>query len=331
MRLHTAASALALSATLLVAEGALGCADMPSRWLHWSYPDATTEVVPPDAVFRAFAYPQRLVRFELDGVSLPSTAEKQRNTAPTPAEDLNRYDNGVPFEERYEDPFGTSEFVPPEPLALGQHEVVIRVSDLRESLPPDMQETYRFHFRVEALAEATAEPSIAHVTSYSWKDDSNGAPVGFFPPECPGIIDIAHVYCDDTDYGRSSTFVELQPGAPDGALGYFVGNALVPLGCSTLYRRTGDGSAASRTNRMHDGGPIQVEAILPSGLGAPRSFEGEIAVVSGMGEPRVYAEPAPWGCSMTSTRNDRLAAWAGPILLALIALTQQRRRGRGRQ
>ncbi|MET0410270.1 MAG: hypothetical protein ABW217_03190 [Polyangiaceae bacterium] len=331
---------VALAATSFVAGDAhaLNCGPPPSQLL-WSYPDAATEVVPTDAVFRAFGaagYSTRLV-FELDGREVPSSASELDV-------DLSSFDEAMldnpgflDVLRRVDYPRESAEFVPPEPLAPGEHEIVIRVLGYLESGSFEPMETHRFTVRAEEQTPPTSDVAISAVTLYTWNDRWGQPRDGEYPP--PDALDGA---CEmpsafSCDYGlgywgppgpdliasgpatrvempRDKAFgTRIDVAATGPALGYLIGSEFVPAGCSAVLG--GDTGVALDGDSPPSTVAYYAQAVLPTGLGEAHGFTGEVPIIEGVGTPPVYdfQDNSGW-CSLAAVgaheNGSELAALA---------------------
>jgi hypothetical protein len=334
--------AFGLGAALLSASNAkaLDCNPPPS-YLLWSYPSSTTEVVPTDAVFRAFGYAGQIVVLELDGREVPSSAANLevdlnglyllygQETIEDPRE--------IEFQRRYQYPLESSEFVPPEPLSPGEHEVVIRVDYY--GLEPGSYETienHRFTVRAEEQPRPASDLAISAVTTYTWNDQWGPPKVGEFPPPealdgvCPIIAKVNEAYCDYGWWGPArldliesgpATRVEPPRGmqfearvdiaASGPALGYLIGYEFVPEGCSAFLG--GDTVVAWDQNQTPTAVSFYAQPVLATGLGAPHAFTGEVPIVESTGTRPNFQDTPSW-CSLAAigarTNGSDLAALA---------------------
>jgi hypothetical protein len=301
---------VSLGATLISAATAHAGTCTPHSDLLWSYPNATTEVVPTDAVFRAFGYPggplastTRPIVLELDGREVPSSA------AELEVDVSSQYtDDNIEFLRRYQHPLESSEFVPPEPLSPGEHEVVFRV--LGYVFESDSYETvasYRFTVRAEEQTRPTSDVTISAVTAYIKRflhDD--GIPQSYYPPPeaLEGVCErTAKVDADDcSGFGGywtglprldlidsgAATRVEIPLGTPfearvdlatsGPALGYLIDSQFVLEGCSAAM----DGGTGVRWDEQRSGPAavsFYVQAVLPTGLGPPHGFTGDVPII----------------------------------------------------
>jgi hypothetical protein len=327
----------------------------PARYVGWTYPNASTTVVPTNAVFWGIGYSNRLITLEIDGVEVPSLGEARGLSL---IDDTYFSDDArVPrFQRRYDFPLETSQFVPPEPLAPGEHEIAIRALDY--GLEPDTyleSEIYRFSVRAEELPPVDTDVEITSVTGYAWDYQyGSPAPDTFPPPEATdgvcGSERMVHsgAYCDygapgppraDLLANVPATRITIEPGvsltgriditAGGSVLGYLLDYLFVPADCSAFF-------ASATPVAPDDAGELTarsfyVEPVLPTGLGAAHGFTGDIEIVEGIGTPPVHDfQGKPGWCSISSVgarRND-----AGITELALFvgsaALLRRSRRTR---
>jgi hypothetical protein len=212
-----------LGATLMNAGTARAWQSSPHAALLWSYPDGYTREVPGNAVFRAFGYRGPSARIdspivmELDGREVPSSAANLELEGSWP-------DDEIEFQRRYQYPIESSEFVPPEPLAPGKHEVVFKVLGW-DYASGSFTTVARYQFTV--YAENPPNPlsgnvAITAITAYT--ESAGPGPSGPVPP---------HEALD----GVCETTARLQHG--DGNGGYQAGPPrldLIDSGPATRWR-----------------------------------------------------------------------------------------------
>lgn len=347
---------VALGATLLTAgeAHALTCGPPPSQLL-WSYPSATTEVVPTNAVFRAFGaagYSTRIV-FELDGRELPSAAaELEVDSSYDEATRANPAFLDVA--RRWEYPRESAEFVPPEPLTPGEHEVVIRVLGYLESGDFELMEAHRFTVRAEEQPGSTSDVAISAVTLYSWNDRWGQPRAGEYPPpevsdgaceipssvvSCayglgswgpPGPDVLASGPATRVELPRHEGFgtrIDLAASGP--ALGYLIGSEFVPADCSAVLG--GSTGVALDQDSPPSAVSFYARAVLPTGLGEPHGFTGDVSIVENSGtapEAIPYPESHSGLCSAHAagarTSGSDLASLA--LFIASTALLRRSRR-----
>jgi hypothetical protein len=267
-------------------------------------------VVPTDAVFRAFGYPggpiastTTPIGLELDGREVPSSAAELEVDVSSQYSDVN-----IEFLRRYQHPLESSEFVPPEPLSPGEHEVVFRV--LGYNVESDSYETmasYRFTVRAEEQPRPTSAVAISAVTAYIRQlANDDGIPQSYYPPPealegvCGSTAQVNAYDCsgfgvgywsgpprlDLLDSGPATRVeiprtpfearVDLATSGP--ALGYLIDSQFVLEGCSAVM----DGGTLLRLDDQQ-GGPsavsFYVQAVLPTGLGPPHGFTGDVPII----------------------------------------------------
>lgn len=289
---------------LLVACGALGWA--PSAHadcyapplLLWTYPDEATGVVPTSSHLWVLGT-SRLsyaLTVTLDG-------ERIQRVNATGSEPLVR-----------------AEYAPNEPLAPGEHELVI---ELRTSSDAEPLETRRISFVAEGSSVQEARAEVSSVTRYEWigTDSRLRAPEPF-PPEaaydgdCTERVVDTSEGCNDTYWsGSVGTRVELTSNGE--SIANLVGDLLVPGDCRVFFPW---GPAANAED-------YPLTQVMPEGVLSPRSFEGEVEVIEG-GSPVEYQQPPGW-CSLARVRSTSLSTTALLGVLGLGAVVVSRRRTRG--
>jgi hypothetical protein len=222
----SAAAALVLSPTPAMANCAF------EYRVSFSYPNAETREVPLNAVF--WAVPDDgAVSFRLDGMEL---------------QQLDGSDEG-----RFQ-------FVPPQPLSPGMHD--IEISSRTFDKPPLEVETLRFRVNAVEQAPAEADASIEAVTYYPVVDvDARYPPAEANEERCAALATLVPGTCNDI-IPASVTRVELS--TQGNAIGYLLGRDILPPGCTTHFPY--EFSAGQDA-------PYSIRAILPTGLSAARVFE----------------------------------------------------------
>jgi hypothetical protein len=252
----------------------------PPLGVAWSYPNSSQLVVPVGSVIWSVSFHE--VRVELDGVEL--------------------FPVGSSLVER-------AQYVPPTPLAAGEHELRWTFSEGINQLGQSSQ-TLRFRASPSAALPGTATPVadafIEAVTEYPIL----GGPDGLRspPPEEYDRCLIAPIglssACDDSGGGGYLSRLELVgEGQP---LAYLTNNSLVDARCQVSWQSSAD--------------EYWVAAVLPTGLGPVNTYSEpvETRTVSLYQKERGCALPAGG-----SGRGQSLAA----ALLALLACGAAARRG----
>jgi hypothetical protein len=208
----------------------------PDVTVRWSYPDESTQSVPPNAVFWAVAHAGS-VSVQVDGVPLAS--------------------RGVGNVERHQ-------FVSAAPLAEGQHElliqvvreIVLAVGDVREE-----RDERRVPFRVAAQAAPAEAVGIDSVTVYPISVVSTAE----YDAECSELATPLEWSCDDL---LSPYVTRVGYSVEGGAVAHLVqGDTLLPAGCTSFWTR-GDPNSAPATFRT--------AALLPTGLTVETEFAGPV-------------------------------------------------------
>jgi hypothetical protein len=238
---RTILAAVLASATVSLLPAVAGADCALSTNIVFSYPSAETTEVPLDAVF--WAVPQDGfgdVIFRLDGVEL---------------QPVERSDEG-----RFQ-------FAPSEPLSPGVHDVEILP---REAFPEGFVEAQTLRLRVEAVEQAAveAEATIEAVTHFPLpRSDGNV----IYPDQDSigeGCAPLASLHgCQDI---IPETLVRMDFSASGNALGYLLEGAILPPSCRAYF---------PYEYAIGDAAPYQIKTILPTGLSAPRVFQGESQVV----------------------------------------------------
>jgi hypothetical protein len=307
-----------LGATLMNAGTARAWQSSPHAALLWSYPDGYTREVPGNAVFRAFGYRGPSARIdspivmELDGREVPSSAANLELEGSWP-------DDEIEFQRRYQYPIESSEFVPPEPLAPGKHEVVFKVLGW-DYASGGFTTVARYQFTV--YAENPPNPlsgnvAITAITAYT--ESAGPGPSGPVPPHealddvCETTARLQHgdgnggyqagpPRLDLIDSGPA-TRVEVPPRsafaarvdiAADGfVLGYFIDSQFVPAHCTAVI----DEGIGLEWYENSGGQPSAVsfyaQAVLPTGLGEPHGFTGEVPIIASEFARPVIPDPDP--------------------------------------
>ena len=222
----TAAAALALSPTAAKANCAF------EYRVSFSYPNEATREVPLNAVF--WAVPDDgAVSFRLDGV------------------ELQPLDGGDE---------GKFQFVPPQPLSPGMHDIEISTRTFDNQTLED--QTLRF--RVNAVEQATveADATIESVSYYPVVDaDVRYPPLEPNEERCAALATLIPGLCNDI-IPASLTRIEFSThGNP---IGYLLGSDILPPACTTYFPY--EFLPGQRA-------PYSIRAILPTGLSAARVFE----------------------------------------------------------
>jgi hypothetical protein len=278
-----AAAALALSPTPALANCAF------EYRVSFSYPNEETRDVPLDAVF--WAVPDDgAVSFRLDGVEL---------------QHLDGSDEGK------------FQFVPPQPLSPGMHDVQISTST---TLDGQTLEVETLQFRVNAIEQAPveADATIEAVTYYPVRDgDTRYPPPGATEERCSALATVIPGSCNDI-IPASLTRIEFS--TQGNAIGYLLGRDILPPGCGSYFPY--EFSAGQDA-------PYSIRAILPTGLSAARVFEVDGGVVGSVApagfeeqasseqpaRPPVRAAPAADSCAMHLPANGA----STPSLLWFVA------------
>lgn len=327
--------------------------------LIWSYPDATTGVVPTDAVFRGFVQINSgvygsLLEVEVDGRKVPSSATGLEVDVPP-----EYPDDSIEFRRLARYPIESSEFVPPEPLSPGEHEVVFRVLG-HDYTSGGLEEraSHRFTVRAEEQPQAASNVEISAVTGYTWNYASG--PAQDYPPAeaLDGVCettarlyqyDCGNYYNEwsgpprlDLIDGSPATHVEIPPGTPfearvdiaasGPALGYLIGSQFVLAGCSAVMH--GGTSLVWDEPRVPPSAvAFYAQAVLPTGLGEPNGFTGEVPIVegsrtrpSGSDYPQSHSGLCSVHTAGARTSGSDLAALA--LFVASTALLRRSRRAR---
>lgn len=259
---------------------------------YWYYPNLTTEVVPTDAVFRAFGEKDVLFTFELDGRDIPSSAAELEVDASSAGLDIELL-------RRDQYPIESSEFVPPTPLSPGEHEVVFRQLryDFSANLYRDTGISDTFIVRAEEQPRATSEVAISSVTGYI--GHSSLVPPEAFDGVCEGIIVNRAPDCGasgpwsdsprpDLIESGPATRVAIPPGedfiarvdiaASGPALGILIGSQIVPADCSAVFD-FGVPSLPVEAGGTPPAVSFYARAVLPTGLGPLHNFTGDVPIV----------------------------------------------------
>lgn len=300
---HTfAALGVAGAACAWATSASAGCA-APEPRLMWSYPDASTEIVPTDARFFALVAPQWEgdLSLELDGQPLARV----------------RPDSDVPLER--------AQFAPPSELAGGEHELTVTIrapqaaSGAEASSEPLDQ--HRFAFSVARQAPRTPSARIADITRY----DARYTPGPQLPelvpdvedPHCGGRLLDTSLVCNDGGPSGFWTRVELEPLRDDGVLGYLVNGMLVPPDCRVFF------PYAARAN----GGSFEVAAVVPTGVLPATPFEDEVVLVTDPAR-HARADNASGGCAVYDGAGSSMHGVLRALTFvgAMLALGWRRRR-----
>jgi MYXO-CTERM domain-containing protein len=296
--LATAVGLVSATLPLLPSVARADCA--LSTDLAFSYPSAETAEVPLDAVFWAVTQDGLGdASVRLDGVEL---------------QPLEGYG-------------GRFQFAPSEPLSPGPHDIEISTFD---TLLGRAVEGKTLRLRVEAVEQAPvdAEASIEAVTHYPLpRDDGN---VIYPEPSvvgegCAAVTSLLGG-CNDI---IPETLTRLDFSARGDVIGYVVEGAILPPSCRAFF---------PYEYTIGEAAPYEIRTILPTGLSAPRAFQGEAEVVptaapasaeSAPMEPRVgngVATQSPESCAMKAAGAG--ASSAGLTLLAAAGVFASRRRRR---
>jgi hypothetical protein len=294
----------------------LGCCLLVSSWagsaqaacappdplLAWSYPDATTEVVPLDAHFWALVprYLEPYLSVELDGETIARAL-----SAGTEGDDAVR----------------RAEYAPGAPLEPGEHELAVTVGENPFGAPGAV-EVHRFSFRAEALPPVTFQAELVSVTqfrapseAYEPRPGDGLLPEDFQDPGCSGrIIDTTQTCYDG---GPPSEWTRVELDASGDALAYVVANMLVPTDCRVFY-----------PFGPVRGEPYEVTPLLPTGSAPVLPFAGEVEVLGGDPAAR-GGDAASGGCSMARPEgapSSNAAACLGALSLGAVWLARRRRR-----
>jgi hypothetical protein len=284
----------ALLAPLLWSASARAACVQPDVDIAWTYPDATTEAVPPDAVFWAVAASGDIT-VEVDGVPLS--------------------------------PLGTSivervQFPPAAPLREGVHELVVRAQQeggpqAPDAGPPISSEERRFPFRVVAGEVRDGDVSISSVDVYPVV--FRGSPpqrVSPTPEEydttCSQAATALFLPCNDTGGPLHVARVAYErEGTP---IAYLVQRGwLVPPGCESFW------TAASAS-----GGPTQftVSAVLPTGVAEEHTFASPVDFPPA--DPGPFQD-SPRACSLDLERRPAPRMVSVLATLAVIGAAVRRR------
>lgn len=304
-----------LAATLFAASDAraLTCAPPPSLLL-WSYPDATIEVVPTDAVFRAYAPASfnTLLVFELDGRELPSSAAELEVDVTAYLEGSSGDPRDLDLARHFEYPRESAEFVPPEPLSPGEHQVVISIFGYVEPGSYELRETQRFTVRAEEQPRSASDVTISAVTLYgaNYQIGERTAPeafdgaceiissavacpdaFGYWGPPGPEVLENPATRVEIPRAVGFTTRIDLAANEP--ALGYVIGSQFVPASCAAIV----GGDTAVPLDENASAFAYYAQAVLPTGLGEPHGFTGEPSIVPGIVPPRPPADAYPQSTS----------------------------------
>lgn len=349
-----------LGATLMCSGPARAWQESPHSALLWSYPDGFTSDVPANAVFRAFGYlgpdarNDRPIVMELDGREVPSSAAALEIEGSWP-------DDEIEFQRRFQHPVASAEFVPPELLSPGKHEVEFKVMGWDyESGSYETVASYRFTVQADGIPPnpVNTDVAISAVTAYT--QSVGPGPSGPVPPvealdgTCQAAAVLRHrdanggylwgpPRLDLIDSGpatrvevppRSAFAARVEIAGNDHALGYFIDSQFVPAGCSAVID---DGIALD----WNEGGaqPFAVsfyaQAVLRAGLGEVHGFTGEVPMIESE-FPRPFvpypeAQSTSGGaCSVAAAgaRTNGSALATLTLFVSSVVLFQHRRRAR---
>jgi hypothetical protein len=273
------------------------CGPAPS--VLWTYPDASTSVVPETTSLWVL-----LSRFSQDDATVTLDGELIRRVHATATTPLER-----------------AEYAPNEPLAAGEHELVI------EARRPgsDERETRRIPFVVGASSMREARAEIASITRYDWPGPGG---LGYrlpepFPPEADyvgdcsdRVVDTAEGCYDIIDDRAGSLRIELDSNGE--AIANLVGDFLVPGDCRVFFPY---GYAAYDQE-------YSMTPVLPEGALSTRSFQGEVEVVEGRSTAYDYQGPAGW-CSLEvagGVRGTSSALLFAALGLGVVFVSRRRAR-----
>jgi hypothetical protein len=285
-----------LASSLLWTGSAQADCGQPDVDLTWTYPDAYTGSVPPDAVFWAVSAGGESITVEVDGVPLSAVGT-----------------DGV---ERVQ-------FVPAAPLSEGTHELVARAQQGTNLQDQDggpflaRSIERRFPFRVVAGAASDGDVSISSVEAYPLA--YRGYPPLLVSPP-PEVYDAACTQtavplggsCNDT--GGPSHVARVAYELEGDPIAYLVqGGWIVPRGCEAFW------AAASPAR---DAAQFTVSAILPTGLAEEHAFAGPVEFPPR--DPGPFQAP-PSACAIDLERGPA-ARWSSVLgTLAVIGAAARRR------
>lgn len=291
---------LSAAAALWASSAHADCGPAPA--VQWTYPDASTNVVPSTSHLWVFV-PERLsssVTVTLDGERI----QRVHVTGSTPLE--------------------RAEYAPNEPLSPGEHELVIDFPDI-EQVPP--LEGRRIPFVVGEGSTREVRAEIASITRYAWEGPGR---LGYrsaepFPPEADyegdcteRLVDTSEGCNDIIDDLAGSLRIELDSNGE--AIANLVGQFLVPGDCRVLFPY---GYAAYAQE-------YSLTPVLPEGALSARPFEGEVEVVEGRSTVYDVQGPGGW-CSLGSVGGAPGSAAALFAALGVGGVLVSRRRARARR
>jgi hypothetical protein len=233
----------ALLATLALPHPAHASCSGPEAVITWSYPDETTDAVPPDAVFWAVSYVGDIT-VEVDGVPLSP--------------------RGTSLLERVQ-------FVSATPLSEGEHELIAKVHlDSRVPDAGDTGDERRVRFRVAAAPTPEADVVVSSVTAYPLVFDGSSPtlspPPSEYDTECSALAVGLSWGCDDIIPAYVTRIAYAFEGE---AIAYLVqGDTLVPPGCASYWVRHYGPDA--------DPAAFRVAAVMPTGVAEEHAFAGTV-------------------------------------------------------
>lgn len=257
----------------------------PGADIIWTYPDATTTSLPPDAVLWAVIDGGGTVTVEVDGAPLT--------------------------------PLGSGidrlQYAPAEPFAPGPHELVVRaVRDGSFGLRPQTNELH-VPFSVAnglPVAGAVNVDSVRFYPAYDGDEKLDNPPVGRELEDCSLQGVPLTQRCDDTYISEGYQRVAYR--AQGNPIAYVTGDTLFPASCATLW---------SETSQPTDPGDFSVTTVLATGLESSRGYTGDIEIRSpGGSEPITSACSLASG-----TRAGSRAVPVGALLGALLTLRRRAR------
>jgi hypothetical protein len=291
-RLRGTVAGLAALAVVAAERPARADCEGPRATIRWSYPDATTVSVPPDAVFWAVSH----------------------------AEAIDVTIDGVPLIALGTGPVERQQFVAQAPLAEGEHVLVAYARTLasrsRSVIDSDERQV---RFRVAAGPPVTGDVSISSVEVYPflWNSSTGewlSPPQGLIDQQCGQQRTSLEWSCDDI---IPSTVTLVTFDGDGDAIAYLTSDGtLVPPSCTSLLM-TGSNDPAS----------YRVTAVLPTGLSEEHTFTGAIEEVTlEEARPDLYANPRE-GMLCSLGLGRRSSGALGVIVgLSLVACWARRRR-----
>lgn len=215
----------------------------PEAAITWSYPDETTDAVPPDAVFWVVSHVGDIT-VEVDGVRLSP--------------------RGTSVIERVQ-------FVSATPLSEGEHELVARVQlASREPDAGSSGDERRVPFRVAAGPALEGDVVVSSVTAYplvfGGSTPPRSPPPSEYDTECSALAVGLSWGCDDIIPAYVTRIAYTSEG---GAIAYLVqGDTLVPPGCASYW--------VNHYGPDADPAAFRVAAVLPTGVAEEHAFGGPV-------------------------------------------------------